>query len=38
MSKLSSKDFLNDLEKSDSQVNSTAGNIIEIMRYLKKIK
>ena len=32
------KDILNELENSDSQVNSTAGNIIEIMRYLKKIK
>ena len=32
------KDILNELEISDSQVNSTAGNIIEIIRYLKKIK
>ena len=31
------KDILNELENSDSQVNSTAGNIIEIIRYLKKI-
>ena len=32
------KDILNELENSDSQVNSTAGNIVEIMRYLKKIQ
>ena len=32
------KDILKELEESVSQVNSTAGNILEIMRYIKRIK
>ena len=32
------KDILKELEESVSQVNSTAGNIIEILRYIKRIK
>ena len=32
------KDILKELEESFSQVNSTAGNIIEILRYIKRIK
>ena len=30
------KDILEELETSSSQVNSTAGNILEILRYIKK--
>mgnify|MGYP001314095174 FL=1 len=30
------KDILEELETSNSQVNSTAGNILEILRYIKK--
>ena len=32
------KDILKELEESVSQVNSTAGNILEILRYIKRIK
>ena len=31
------KDILKELEESVSQVNSTAGNILEILRYIKRI-
>ena len=30
------EDILKELDASSSQVNSTAGNIVEILRYMKK--